>query len=82
MRTVWRRCADCGVYFDKASMHPDPRQRRRFGKPLSVCADCKDEMETQLKSSATPDTRKQCTNVDQANLRPLGTHAFGGYRVR
>jgi hypothetical protein len=61
MRTVWRRCVDCGVYFDKTSMHPDPRQRQRFGKPLFVCADCKDEIERQPKSSATADTRKQST---------------------
>jgi hypothetical protein len=61
MRTVWRRCVDCGVYFDKTSMHPDPRQRRRFGKPMFVCSDCNDGIERQLESSATPDSGKQCT---------------------
>jgi hypothetical protein len=61
MRTVWRRCIDCGVYFDRSSMHHDPRQRQRFGKPLFVCSDCKPKIEMDLKEISPHEVAKLCT---------------------
>jgi hypothetical protein len=42
---VWRRCMQCGLYFERASMSPDPLRRPEFGKPAFVCADCKSKIE-------------------------------------
>ena len=79
MRTVWRRCVDCGVYFDNTLMHPDPRQRGVFGKPMFVCSDC-----TRRDRTATRNLRRLPTagsNAPEADsatdLSYKGPRAFG-----
>jgi hypothetical protein len=52
-RSHWRRCIDCGVYFERALMHPDPLQRSQFGKPALLCAECNSKTDQERERAST-----------------------------
>lgn len=62
MASTWRRCVDCGVYFERAEMHPDPNRRLQFGRPGMVCSECHSRLERSDRTTTLPSPKRSANH--------------------